>query len=231
MTTKIDLKNYTIQTLTELKKDGTKAVIDYLAEHVPGVTIQKVNGWLRSGKFPPEVYEAVFANEAASAEPGKPVEQRQPEPQFTQEQVTSANPPASSQYVDPQTEETLPGNLVDDAYTPRHPKTGMPVQMAVPAVQSPRQRHNDIRIREARERGRPAQPEMVQPPVSEQEELIARGVELALQRIGIVGPQNGQPLDQPPQGRGRTPEAGGRMVRQGDNWNTPKQPQFVVQQR
>ena len=67
-----NLKEYTITTLTELKEQGSKAVLDYLSPHVEGVTIQKVNGWLRSKKFPPEVYEAIFANEAKTAEPGKP---------------------------------------------------------------------------------------------------------------------------------------------------------------
>ena len=233
MTTKIDLKQYTITTLTDLKKEGSKVVIEYLSEHVPDVTIQKVNGWLRSGKFPPEVYEAVFANEAASAEPGRPAQQRRPqvEPEFTPEQITNANPPASSEYVDPQTEETLTGNMVqDEAYAPRHPKTGMPVQLAQPVPQQRvvGKRHTDIRIREARERGREGI-EQVQAPITSQEDAIARGVELALQRLGLA-PQNGQPRNPQPIDPGVPPPKKVRGMA-GDNWNTPKQPQFVVQQR
>lgn len=228
MTTKIDLKEYTKETLTDLKQQGTKAVVDYLSPHVKDVTIQKVNGWLRSGKFPPEVYEAVFANEAASAEPGKPAPKVEPE--FTQEQVSNANPPASSEYVDPKTEETLPGNMADaDAYAPRHPKTGVPVHLAQPVPQQRviGQRSADIKVRPARERGRVEEIEQVQPPIS-QAEAIAQGVEIALRRLGL-SPANGQPSSPQPV----DPAIGGprRVVRAGDDWNTPKQPKFVVQQR
>jgi hypothetical protein len=232
MTKTFDLKQFITETIQTLKADGgTPAVLAYLQPFSQDkLTAQKVNGWLKTGNFPFEVAQAIFANEVASAAPpaaappvvAKPTPQHRPEPAMVE-----SEPDPSSEWED-ETGATKPDIAPGGAqnYALRDPKTGL-VHSPVKPARVIGQRAPDIQVREARDPN-PAGIEEVEPPVTEIEEAIARGIAIGVNQIrrelGLGAPQNGEPVQE-----NRQP-ANVRRARQGDNWNTPKKRPLVVQQ-
>jgi hypothetical protein len=243
----MDSKNLITTTIERLQKTKTKEEILAYFKNCPDLTIKKLAGMKRSGKYTTDIYDAIIAHEIVEdgAEAGRPDPEPDPPPPTRRPvdrapadpQRTAARPAREVEFEDdPEVpvEGTLPATFAspEDAYAIRD-RSG---KVATVGVQNQRQpvriigeRQPDIRVRQSGERGGVEEGiRHIDPPITVDQRVV-NAVAAELQRQGWspppatnIGASRGRTATEVVAEEPVTTPTLRRRARMGDNWNTPK---------